>query len=101
MNIRFLIYLGFFFAGAIASLLVRDQMMKEANEHLPTDKSFAYAILSKTWLERGEFSRLWGVHRQFFPNSSLRFWYVTLWVLTLSWMFFGLSFLNIISEAFQ
>jgi hypothetical protein len=88
------IYFCIFLGGGIAILIVRDRMVVQADRWLPDDGKIRGTLWSRSRLKRGEMFRLWRVHRRFFPNSSLRFSYVALWVLTLSWLFLGLNLLQ-------
>jgi hypothetical protein len=89
-----LIYVCFFFGCGMAIFIVRERMVAQANQQLPEDEKIRRTMWSRSGLAGGEMSRLWRAHRQFFPDSSLRFWYIALWALALSWMFFGLTLLQ-------
>ena len=90
----FFIYFCIFFSGGIGILIVRDRMVMQADRRLPGDGKIRRTVWSRGGIKGGEIFRLWRVHRQLFPKSSLRFSYVALWVLTLSWLFFGLNLLQ-------
>ena len=97
MDTRFLIlfiYFCVFLGGTTGIMIVRDRMVVQANRLLPEDGKMWGAIRVRSAFKRGEIFQLWGVHRQFFPHSSIRFSYMALWVLTLSWLFFGLNLLR-------
>jgi hypothetical protein len=97
MDTRLLIlfvYFCIFLGDGVGILIVRDRMVMQADRRLPGDGKIRNAMWSKSRLKRGEIFRLWRVHRRFFPHSSLRFSYMALWVLTLSWLFFGLNLLQ-------
>jgi hypothetical protein len=94
MNTLLLVYLALFFGGGIGFWIVREVMMMQAGTKLSAGDKIQRTMWSRTGLKWGEMSRMWGVHRQFFPQSSLRFWYKALWVFTILWMFFGLSLLR-------
>ena len=91
MDISLLIYLAVFLCGAMANWIVREVMLTQANQQLSDEERIRRTLWSRNGIEIGEMSRLWHVHRQIQPNSSLRFWYFALWIFTPSWMFFGLS----------
>jgi hypothetical protein len=78
------IYFCIFLGGGMGILIVRDRMVAQADRRLPDDGKIRGTMWSKGALRRGAMFRLWRVHRQFFPHSSLRYSYVALWVLTLS-----------------
>jgi hypothetical protein len=94
MDLRLWTYSFILMSGGVGIWIVRELMAKEADQQLPSDEKIRRTIWSRTGFKSGEMSRLWQAHQQFFPGSLLRFWYVALWVLTLSWMFFGLNLLN-------
>jgi hypothetical protein len=94
MDTGILIYIIIFFGGGIGIWIVRELLLAEANQQLPDEEKIQRTKWSRTGLKSGEMSRLWQVHQQFLPDSSLRSWYIALWVLTLSWMFFGSSLLQ-------
>jgi hypothetical protein len=92
MDTRFLIffiYFCIFLSGGVGILIVRDRMVMQADRRLPEDGKIRGAIRSRRSFKYGEIVQLWRVHRQFFPHSVLRFSYMALWVLTLSWLFFA------------
>jgi hypothetical protein len=88
------IYFCIFLGGGIGILNVRDRMAMQADLRLPEDGKIRGSSGSKSGFKRCKTFRLWRLHRQFFPHSSLRFSYVALWVFTLSWLFFGLNLLE-------
>ena len=88
------VYVFFFLGGGLGTWIVRERLVNQANQRLPQGAKVRRTMWSRTGLESGEMTRMWRAHREFFPNSSLRFWYIALWVLTLSWMFFGLKLLQ-------
>ena len=88
------IYLCVFVGGGIGIKIVRDRILAQADERLPTDAKIRHTIWSRSGLKTGEMFRAWRVHRQFFPDSPLPFLYIAVWVFTLSWMFFGLNLLQ-------
>ena len=88
------IYFCIFLGGGMGILIVRDRLVAQADRRLPDDGKIRGTMWSKSTLKRGAIFRLWRVHRQFFPHSSLRYSYAALWVLTLSWLFFGLNLLQ-------
>jgi hypothetical protein len=92
--LTFFIYFCIFFVGGVGILIVRDRMVMQADQRLPDGGKIRGTVWSRNALKRGEMFRLWRVHRQFFPRSPLRFSYLALWVLTLSWLFFGLNLLQ-------
>jgi hypothetical protein len=94
MDTSLLIYVIVFLGGGMGIWIVRELLLTEANQQLPDEEKIRRTMWSRTGLKSGEMSRLWQVHQQFLPDSSLRFWYIVLWVFTLSWMFFGLSLLQ-------
>jgi hypothetical protein len=89
------VYFCIFLAGGIGILIVRDRMVVQADRRFPNDGKIRETMWSRSGIKRIDIFRLWRVHRQFFPNSSLRFSYVALWVLTLSWLLFGLNLLQL------
>jgi len=91
------IYFCILLGGAAAILILRDRMLVQANGRLPDDGKIPGALRFRSAFDRREMFRVWRVHRQFFPRSSIRYSYMALWVLTLSWVFFGLSFLRLIN----
>lgn len=93
-NWLFDLYFCFILAGAMAIWIVRERLVSQADQKLPEDAKVQRTMWSRTGLKSGEMTRMWRAHREFFPNSSLRFWYVALWVLTISWMFIGLELLQ-------
>jgi hypothetical protein len=88
------IYICFFFGGALGFWIVRARLVAQANRELPEGAKVQRTMWPRTGLKSGEITRMWRAHREFFPNSSLRFLYIALWVLTLSWMFIGLELLQ-------
>lgn len=94
MNVLEWIY-GFVLVGGGAGIyIVREMLVDEADEQLPDEEKIQRTMWWRTGLKSGEMPRAWETHQAFFPDSSLRFWYVVLWVLSLSWMFLGLQLLQ-------
>jgi hypothetical protein len=94
MNVFLILYIIVFLVSGIAIWAVREMMLTEANQQLPDEEQIRRTIWNRTGLKSGEMSRLWDVHQQTRPNSSLRIWYVVLWIFTPIWMFFGLNVLQ-------
>src|ERR1700723_1198881 len=94
MNVVLTFYIIVFLVGGIAIGAVREMMLTEANRQLPDEEQIRRTIWNRTGLKSGEMSRLWDVHQQTHPNSSLRIWYVILWIFIPIWMFFGLNLLQ-------
>jgi hypothetical protein len=94
MDIRFTIYVGLFLACGAGIMIVRKVMVVEVDERLPENEKIRRTMWNRTGFKSGEMSRMWQAHQQFFPESLLRFWYVTLWVFAILWMFFGLGILQ-------
>jgi len=94
MDIRLLIYVLVLLGAGIGIWIVRELLVEQADEHLPDDEKIRRTIWSRTGLKAGEMSRAWQVHSQFLPGSSLRSWYVALWILAVFWMLSGLQLLN-------
>jgi len=88
------IYCCIFLGAGLGILNVRDRMVMQADLRLPDDGKIRGSKGSKRGFKRGEVFRLWRLHRQFFPHSSLRFSYMALWFFTLSWLVFGLNLLQ-------
>lgn len=88
------IYVSLFMAGGVGIAMIRHRILEEADQKLPNGEKIQHTFWNRTGLKSGEMFRAWQTHRQFFPNSSLRFWYVALWVLSLSWMFCGPNLLK-------
>lgn len=97
MGIRLLIYLCVFFSGGLVQTLVWNRITREVNQCLPDDEQYSVSIWSLRRPARGGFNQLqiWSAHRRFFPESYLRLWCGTALVLTVSWMFLGLSVVNL------
>ena len=94
MDIRFSIYVCLFVACGAGIWIIREVMIVEVDERQPENEKIRRTMWNRTGLESGEMSRMWQAHQQFFPDSRLRFWYVTLWVFAILWMFFGLGILQ-------
>ena len=92
--LMFYIYLCIFLGGSAGIWIVRDLMVRQIDRHLPVEGKIRAGTRPKDRWKWAEAFQLWRVHRQFFPISLLRFSYMALWVLTLSWLFFGLSLLR-------
>ncbi len=90
----FFIYFCIFLGGGVGILIVRDRMVMQTDRRFTEDKNIRGALPSKNSFKFRETVQLWRVHRKFFPHSALRLSYMALWVLTLSWLFFGLSLLR-------
>jgi hypothetical protein len=88
------IYVSLLMAGGLGIALIRWRILEDADQKLPDDEKIQHTFWNRTGLKSGEMYRAWQTHRQFFPNSSLRFWYVALWVLSVSWMFYGPNLLR-------
>jgi hypothetical protein len=101
VNVILAIYIVVFLLGGIAIWVVREMMLAEANQQLSDEEQIRRTIWNRTGLKSGEMSRLWDVHRQIRPNSSLRIWYVARWILIPLWMFFGLSLLQGLAHAIR
>jgi hypothetical protein len=94
MNVVLILYIIVFLVSGIAIWAVREMMLTKANQQLPGEEQIRRTIWNRTGLKSGEMSRLWDVHQQTRPNSSLRIWYVILWIFIPIWMFFGLNLLQ-------
>jgi hypothetical protein len=94
MNFVLILYITVFLVSGIAIWAVGEMMLTEANQQLPDEEQIRRTIWNRTGLKSGEMSRLWDVHQQTRPNSSLRIWYVILWIFIPIWMFFGLNLLQ-------
>jgi|SRR5580658_9708588 hypothetical protein len=94
MDIRFWIYAGLLFACGAGIRIVREVMTEEADERLPENEKIPRTMWNRTGFESGEMSRMREAHQQFFPDNRLRFWYVSLWVFAILWMFFGFGILQ-------
>lgn len=94
VDIRLLTFIGIFVGVGICILIARERMVAEVDERLPDHEKIQRTMWSRSGLKDGEMSRVWRLHGRLFPDSSLRFWYIALWILALSWMFFGLSLLQ-------
>jgi hypothetical protein len=88
------IYVFLLMAGGVGIAMVRQRILEEADQKLPEGEKIQHTFWNRTGLKSGEMSRAWQTHRQFFPTSSLRFWYVALWVCSVSWMFCGPNLLK-------
>jgi hypothetical protein len=88
------IYFCIFLGAGIGILNVRDRMVIQADLRLPDDRKIRGSNGSKSGFQRGEIFRIWRVHRQCFPHSTLRFSYLALWFFTVSWLVFGLNLLQ-------
>ena len=100
MDIQLLIYASVLLGAGFCIWIVRELLIDQADEHLPGDEKIRRTFWSRTGLKAGEMSRAWQVHSQFLPGSSLRFWYVALWILAIFWMLTGQQLLNRVSSLF-
>jgi hypothetical protein len=81
-----IIYFVIFFLVALAHWIVTKRMTRQVNQHLPESEQYSTAIFPSSTLafQRSARSpvyqfRIFQLHRQFFPESSLRwFWFATL-----------------------
>jgi hypothetical protein len=95
----FLIHLCVLMGGGVCIWIVGELIVTQANQNLLGPDKIQRSIWSRTGLKRGEMSRAWETHQQFFPNSSLRSLYVALCVLVVLWLFFGLTLLQKLASA--
>jgi len=96
MSLRFVSYLCILFFGGVAERFVWTRITKQVNQHLPRDKEYSLSIWTLWRSAWGEFNqfRIWRTHRRLFPDSYLPVWHVAAFVLTVFWMFFGLTLLK-------
>ena len=87
----FYIYFCIFLGGGVGIWIVRNRMAAQVGAHIHEEQKKRAEIPPKEKWKFAELFQLWRDHRQFFPISLLRYVYMTLWVLTISWLFFGLS----------
>jgi hypothetical protein len=95
MNTRRAIYFCLLLSSGLGVWVVREQMIAQADSHLPDSGKVRRTMWSRTGLKSGEMSRLWETHRELFPNSPLRSMYVALWAFLILWMIFGLGLLQL------
>jgi hypothetical protein len=95
MDIRLAIFICVFLSFGPAIVIVRGRMIAQANERLAPDDQMQGNPLVRGGIKWREMIRAWRVHREFYPDSSLRFWYVALWVLVILWVFFGLKIVQL------
>ena len=85
------LYLCVFVSGGLIQTLVWNRITRQVNERLPNAERYAVWAWSLRRSNRGEINmyRIWRTHRQLFPDSYLRLWYVTALVLWLLWWLLG------------
>lgn len=95
MGILF-VYIGIFFSGGLTQTLVWNRITGEVNQRLPESEQYSISVWALKRSARGAFTqvKIWRLHRQFFRNSHLRLLFLATLVLTILWMFFGLTLLN-------
>ena len=93
---RISLYLCILSSVGLIQMFVWNRITRQVNEHLPENEQYSLSIWSLRRSAKGEINqfRIWRTHRRFFPDSYLPLWYVAALVLTVFWMFFGLSILN-------
>jgi hypothetical protein len=99
MNAVLAIYVAVLLVGGLVGWAVREMMLTEANQQLPEEYQIRRTMWNRTGLKGGEMSRLWEVHKETHPNSSLRIWLVTLSIFIPVWMFFGINLLQRLAKA--
>jgi hypothetical protein len=92
-------YLGIFFSAGLIQTLIWSRITREVNQHLPDSEQYSISVWALRRSARGEFNqfKIWQLHRHFFRDSYLRLSFVAALVLTIFWMFFGLSILNAVA----
>jgi hypothetical protein len=76
--------------------MVWNRITRQVNAHLPEAEQYFLSRWSLRRSNMGEINmfRIWRTHRHLFLDSYLRLYYATALLLTLVWMFSGLTILN-------
>jgi hypothetical protein len=95
------VYLGIFFSGGVAQTLVWNRITSEVNQRLPDSEQYSISVWALRRSARGPFNqfKIWQLHRQFFRDSNLRLLFLATLVLTILWMFLGLTILNALAPS--
>jgi hypothetical protein len=87
-----MVYFGIFYSACLAEWMVLKRMAREVNQYLPESEQYITSVWSfspRTARAPGNQYRIWQLHRQFFPESYLR--WLLLASLVLMVLFFGLT----------
>ena len=95
MGILF-VYLGMFFSAGLVQTLIWNRITRDVNRHLADGEQYSSSLWAVRGSAHGEFNqfKIWHLHRRLFPDSYLRLSFLATLVLTIAWMFFGISILG-------
>jgi hypothetical protein len=90
------IYLGMFFSAGLAQTLLWNRITRDVNQRIGDGEKYSTSMWAVRRSAHGEINqfKIWHLHRRFLPDSYLRLSFSAALVLTIAWMFFGLSILG-------